>query len=283
MKEIQIITSALEMKNFATQCKLENKTIGFVPTMGALHIGHISLINSSVKRCDVTVVSIFVNPTQFNNPDDLKKYPRTFDTDKTMLETTGCDVIFFPSINEMYPDGLVTTQLDLQGLDKVMEGEHRPGHFAGVVTIVKSLFEMVNPDVAFFGEKDFQQLAIIKFMTIAFNMPLEIVPCHTVREKDGLAFSSRNIHLTPDERKDAPLIYNTISQCKNKKLTMTVYEAKAWATNRINSSPYLKVEYIEFVNSKTLQPLNSWDECEEQRVCTAVTVSKTRLIDNAML
>lgn len=283
MKEIQIITSAHEMKNFAAECKAQRKTIGFVPTMGALHIGHISLINSSVKNCDVTVVSIFVNPTQFNNPDDLKKYPRTFDTDKAMLETTACDVIFFPSINEMYPDGLITTQLDLQGLDKVMEGEHRPGHFAGVVTIVKSLFEIVNPDVAFFGEKDFQQLAIIKYMTHAFNMPVEIMPCHTVREEDGLAFSSRNIHLTPDERKDAPLIYDTISQCRNKKLTMTVYEAKAWATNRINSSPYLKVEYIEFVNSKTLQPLNNWDECEEQRVCTAVTVSKTRLIDNTVL
>jgi pantoate--beta-alanine ligase len=283
MKEITIITSTHEMKNFAAECKAQNKTIGFVPTMGALHIGHMSLINSSIKNCDITVASIFVNPTQFNNPEDLKKYPRTFNTDKTMLETTACDVIFFPSIKEMYPDGLITTPLDLHGLDMVMEGEHRPGHFAGVVTIVKSLFEIVNPDMAFFGEKDFQQLAIIQYMTLALNMPVKIIACHTVRENDGLAFSSRNIHLTPNERKDAPLIYNTISQCRNKKLTMTVYEAKAWATNRINSSPYLKVEYIEFVNSKTLKPLNSWDECEEQRVCTAVSVSKTRLIDNTVL
>lgn len=271
------------MMQFANDCHATNKIIGFVPTMGALHIGHESLVQQAVQRCHVCVASIFVNPTQFNNAEDLKKYPRTFDSDVAILERNGCHVVFFPSTAEMYPHGLQTEFIDLQGLDLTMEGVHRPGHFAGVVTVVKHLFEIVKPHIAFFGEKDFQQLAIIKYMTHHLQIPVQIVACPTIREQDGLAFSSRNIHLTGEERAAAPLIYDTLMQCHQKKNTMSIEALKSWATARINNSPFLHVEYIEFVNAQTLIPLSEWSTTQPQRVCIAVHTSKTRLIDNAEL
>ncbi|MBK8846958.1 MAG: pantoate--beta-alanine ligase [Bacteroidetes bacterium] len=275
-----VIESISEMQSWVASQIASGKTIGFVPTMGALHAGHKQLVVRAEKENEVSVCSIFVNPTQFNNPTDLEKYPRTFDTDKAILNEAGCDVIFFPSEKEMYPEGRQMIPFDLQGLDTVMEGRFRPGHFAGVVTVVKKLFDAVPAHRAYFGEKDFQQLAIIRFMTQAFQLPIQIIGCPTIRETDGLAYSSRNIHLTPEERKAAPLIYQSISNMVHHKNSHSVNESIQATISEINATQILKVEYLDVVDAQTLQTVSRWSDAPILRVCIAVFTSKTRLIDN---
>jgi pantoate--beta-alanine ligase len=268
------------------QCLFESnatmKRIGFVPTMGALHQGHLELIKFARATCDIVVCSIFVNPTQFNNPTDLDRYPRTVAADRLLLYKAQCDILFLPEVNEIYPDGLNLIPLPLNDLDKVMEGIYRPGHFAGMVTVVHRLFEIVKPQVAFFGEKDFQQLAIIKYMVKTLNLPIEIVGCNTIREADGLAMSSRNIHLTNAERAEASIIFKTLVSCAELKNNHLPDALQHLVKERIESSNLFKLEYVSFINAITLQSLKNWLEMP-QRVCIAVTTSKTRLIDNMPL
>lgn len=254
--------------------------IGFVPTMGALHQGHISLVERAREECDTVVVSIFVNPTQFNDPKDLENYPRTEQADLALLEKAGADVVFAPSVGEMYPEP-DTRIFDFGRLDKVMEGEHRPGHFNGVGQVVSRLFEMVKPQRAYFGEKDFQQLAIIRRMVRDLELPVEIIGCPTVREADGLAKSSRNTLLTPDQRAAAPHIYAVISDGSSLREGYSVEEAKKLMAWHIDQRQQLKTEYVEIVDPITLQPVTEWNG--ELRCCVAVRAGNVRLIDNVSI
>jgi len=253
-------------------------SIGFVPTMGSLHLGHISLVEQSRKENGITVVSIFVNPTQFNDKKDLDNYPRTFDDDLDKLTSVGCDFVFAPSVKEMYPED-DTRVFDFEKLDKVMEGAYRPGHFNGVAQIVSKLFDTVAPDKAYFGEKDFQQLAIIKRMTAMMNYEVLIVNCPTIREADGLAMSSRNVRLTPKQRQNASIIAKTLFACKEKIKDIPLLELKSWVTQQIDNTPEFQTEYFDIVDRDTLQ---SADKYEPDRLlgCVAVKVGNVRLIDN---
>jgi pantoate--beta-alanine ligase len=260
----------------------EGKTIGFVPTMGALHEGHTTLIRQAALENDFVVVSIFVNPIQFNNPDDLAKYPRTLDEDMQKLEGTGCNLVFAPSADEMYPEP-VLTEFDFGQLDKVMEGKFRPGHFNGVAIVVQKLFEIVTPHKAYFGEKDFQQLAIIKKMVSMLQIPLLIVPCPIVREADGLAMSSRNARLTAEERAVAPVIYKALSGIKENYSWFIPDGIKQLVTGEIQESHHFRVEYVSIVDTKTLQPFEDWQDVEHAVVCVAAFIGSVRLIDNIVL
>lgn len=254
-------------------------TIGFVPTMGALHEGHLSLVKQAISETDVVVVSIFVNPTQFNDPKDMERYPRTLETDLKMLEKTGCHIVFAPVAAEIYPNP-DTRVFTFGNLENVMEGKHRPGHFNGVAQVVSKLFEIVKPHKAYFGLKDFQQLAIIKNMVAQFNFAVEIVSCPIVREETGLAMSSRNELLTVEERKNASIISHTLFKSRELTEDKSVNELKRWITETINKNPYLTVEYVEIVDDIQLQPIKSWDEKTVKVCCVAVFCGKVRLIDN---
>lgn len=260
----------------------EGKTIGFVPTMGALHEGHITLIKRAVLENDFVVVSIFVNPIQFNNPEDLAKYPRTLDEDMLKLETTGCSLVFVPSVDEMYPEPDLT-EFDFGLLDKVMEGKFRPGHFNGVAIVVRKLLEIVTPHKAYFGEKDFQQLAVIKKMVNMLQLPVEIVPCPIVREADGLAMSSRNTRLTSAERAEAPVIYKALSGAKENFSWFIPAGVKQLVTGEIQESDYFRVEYVDVVDADTLLPFEDWQDAEHAVVCVAAYIGSVRLIDNIVL
>lgn len=260
----------------------EGKTIGFVPTMGALHEGHLALIRQAAVENDFVAVSIFVNPIQFNNPDDLAKYPRPLKEDLLKLEGTGCNLVFVPSAQEMYPDPDLT-EFDFGDLDKVMEGKFRPGHFRGVAVVVKRLFEIVTPHKAYFGEKDFQQLAIIKKMVSMLKMPVEIVPCPIVREPDGLAMSSRNARLTPEERAEAAAIYKALVSVKENYSWFIPEGVKQLVTGEIQENQYFRVEYADVVDTETLQPLHEWQDAEHAVVCVAAFIGSVRLIDNIIL
>jgi len=256
-------------------------SVGFVPTMGALHKGHISLVEKAMTENDTVVVSIFVNPTQFNDPADLERYPRTLDADLEMLKPTGCQVVFIPSVKEIYP--VPDKRLfDFGIAGEVMEGKHRPGHFNGVAQVVSRLFKLVNPQKAYFGLKDFQQLAIIKLMAKQLNLPVEIVPCPIIREESGLAMSSRNELLTPDERKNAATISQVLLKAKLVFRQKSVSDLIAWVIFEINKNPFLMVEYFEIVDSLTLNPVLNWDETCEKTGCIAVFCGKIRLIDNVV-
>jgi pantoate--beta-alanine ligase len=258
------------------------KTIGFVPTMGALHEGHLVLIRRAVAENDFVAVSIFVNPIQFNNPDDLAKYPRTLEADLKMLETTGCHLVFAPSAEEMYPEPDLT-EFDFGKLDKVMEGKFRPGHFKGVAIVVKKLFEIVTPHKAYFGEKDFQQLAIIKKMVSQLNMPVQIVPCPIVRETDGLAMSSRNARLSTNERAEAPIIFKALLGIKENHSWFIPDGVKQLIRGEIQENPLFRVEYVDVVDTETLQPFEDWNDVEHAVVCVAAFIGSVRLIDNIVL
>lgn len=258
-----------------------NGTIGFVPTMGALHKGHISLVEKAVKENDIVVVSIFVNPTQFNDKSDLERYPRNLDADLKLLEKTGCHIVFAPGVDEVYPEP-DTRKFNFGSLETVMEGKHRPGHFNGVAQVVSKLFDMVRPNKAYFGLKDFQQLAVIKSMVRQLNLSVEIVPCPIIREKSGLAMSSRNELLTPEERQNAATISETLFQSKELTGKKSVHQLKKWVIETINKNPFLTVEYFEIVDDMQLQPVNSWDEKNIKVGCVAVYCEKVRLIDNVV-
>jgi pantoate--beta-alanine ligase len=253
------------------------ENIGFVPTMGALHAGHISLVERARADGGMVVVSVFVNPTQFNDPDDLRRYPRTPEADLKMLEAAGADVVFMPTVEEVYPEP-DTRDFDFGQLDKVMEGATRPGHFNGVAQVVSRLFDLVQPARAYFGEKDFQQIAVIREMVRQLDMPVRIVALPIVREADGLAMSSRNALLTAGARTAAPLIYKVLREGVALAATHSPAEVEAEVMRRINSNPELKVIYFELVDSATLQPVGSWTG--SVRGCVAVQAGNVRLIDN---
>lgn len=277
-----ILKSIPGTKAHLQQLRQDGKTIGFVPTMGALHKGHISLIRRANLENDIVVCSIFVNPIQFNNKKDLEKYPRTLDDDIKMLEEVECDVLFAPDVDEMYPEP-VFDKYDFGNLDKVMEGKHRPGHFNGVAVVVRKLFDVVEPQKAYFGMKDFQQLRIIQAMVEKLNIPVNIIPCPTLREKDGLAMSSRNVRLTKSERKLAPAIYQVLRGVKEKIGVITPVEAEIWAANQLNKYDEMEVEYFSIVSTDDLLQVESWDENTGVVACTAVNLGSVRLIDNLIL
>lgn len=280
---MKILSTINELNNTLLPFREKNLSVGFVPTMGALHNGHIELIKQSVKENLVTVASIFVNPTQFNNPIDLENYPRTEKEDIILLNKNKCDFIFIPTVDGMYPEKELL-DINFGLMETVMEGAFRPGHFKGVATVVKKLFDIVQPHVAYFGKKDFQQLAIIRNMVSQLNLKIKIVGCETVREKDGLAMSSRNIHLTASERENASVIYQSLLSAKKEYAAELVLEKiKNHVKEKIEESGLFKVEYFEIVNATTLQPLESVFKNILVQSCIAVLTSKTRLIDNIEL
>ena len=247
--------------------------------MGALHKGHISLVRKAINENSTVVVSIFVNPAQFNDLRDLESYPRTLDKDLTLLGPTGCHIVFAPTISEVYPEP-DNRIFDFGVMGEVMEGKHRPGHFNGVAQVVSRLFDIVKPNKAYFGEKDFQQLAIIRQMVKQLNLAVEIVPCPIVREEGGLAMSSRNELLSPEERKNANLISQTLQKARTFAGRENIEKVIIWVTESINENPFLKVEYFEIVDELTLRPVNSWNEMGNKVGCIAVFCGKVRLIDN---
>jgi pantoate--beta-alanine ligase len=253
--------------------------IGFVPTMGALHEGHLSLVQKAGDICDIVVVSIFVNPTQFNDKNDLANYPRTLESDLKILSGAKCDYIFYPSVEEVYPVP-DNRKFNFRNIETVMEGAFRPGHFNGVAQVVSRLLEIVHPDKAFFGQKDYQQIAVIKDLVRQMKIPVEIVSCRIVREKDGLAMSSRNKLLLPEYRNIAPLIYETLKEAKDLSKSKPVTEVKAFVINKINNSELLRVEYFEIVDDTTLIPVDDWAKTPKAVGCIAVYAGKVRLIDN---
>ncbi len=275
---MKVVATKNELQKIINHWREKGLTVGFVPTMGALHEGHLSLVKEAKEQSDVVVVSIFVNPTQFNNPDDLKSYPSNMIRDLKMLEGM-CELIFAPTVKEMYPEE-DKRQFDFGGLETVMEGKFRPGHFNGVAQIVSRLFEYVKPDKVFFGEKDFQQLAIIRRLVKELKMPVEVIGCPIIREADGLAMSSRNQLLEPVMRKNAPIIAKTLFDSFNFATGKTVQEIKELVVTLINSTKLLEVEYFDIVDGDTLQSVDKWSDSGYIVGCIAVFAGKVRLIDN---
>ncbi len=276
---MKIIQTIKELQAEISAQKGSGKRIGLVPTMGALHAGHASLVERSVADNDVTVVSIFVNPTQFNDKNDLAKYPRTLEADCQLLQSVGASIVFAPSVDEVYPEP-DTRSFSYAPLDTVMEGAFRPGHFNGVCQIVSKLFDMVQPHRAYFGEKDFQQLAIIREMVRQMNYSLEIVGCPIVREADGLAMSSRNTRLSAEERVTALNISRTLFESQEYAKTHTLAETKAFVEEGIAAVDGLRLEYYEVVDDRSLQTVHAWDEAEGIVGCITVFCGEVRLIDN---
>ncbi len=276
---MQVVHTVNALQALLEKNREENKSIGFVPTMGALHQGHLSLVDQASHQCNTVVVSIFVNPTQFNNAKDLERYPRDLSTDLEALSSVKCDVVFAPAVDEVYPED-DNRQFNFGSLETVMEGKFRPGHFNGVAQVVSRLFDMVKPDKAFFGLKDFQQLAIIREMTKQLQLPVEIVPCDIIRENDGLAMSSRNMLLAEMQRKNAPAIARTLFESCNFVADISVEGVKNKVEQTINATEGLEVEYFEIVDGYTLQPVDNWEKSDYIVGCIAVFAGEIRLIDN---
>ena len=278
-----VLRSLLELNEWRAQ--IGEQTLGFVPTMGALHRGHISLVEQSLSMADHTLVSIYVNPTQFNNAEDLQKYPSTLEQDLTLLSATGDVVVYLPTQNDLYPNGLHSRNFDFGSLGTFMEGSGRPGHFEGMATVVTRFFEIIRPHCAFFGEKDYQQLAIIKQVAADENWPVKIIACATLREDDGLAMSSRNLRLSAEQRSAAKEIHRIISQwISSTDFNATMpHAARIALIENINSIDHLEVEYLEFSASNTLIPVERFDLNVPTRVFAAVMCGKVRLIDNLPL
>ena len=276
---MKVIHTIKDLQAELSVLKAQGKKVGLVPTMGALHAGHASLVKRSVNENEVTVVSVFVNPTQFNDKNDLVKYPRTLDADCKLLEACGATYTFAPSVEEMYPEP-DTRQFSYAPLDTVMEGAFRPGHFNGVCQIVSKLFEAVKPQRAYFGEKDFQQLAIIHEMVRQMQFDLEIVGCPIVREEDGLALSSRNARLSAEERENALKISQTLFKSRTFAATHTVSETQKFVEDAIAAAPGLRLEYFEIVDGNTLQKVGNWDQTSYAVGCITVFCGDVRLIDN---
>jgi pantoate--beta-alanine ligase len=278
---VKLIASLTELSSILSSFKSEGKTIGFVPTMGALHDGHMELIRSAKLQSDVVIASVFVNPTQFNNSNDLTLYPRTPEKDQALLAENGCDIAFFPSVETIYPSDLITPNIDISALEKVMEGAFRPGHFAGVVQVVYRFFELIQPDFAFFGLKDFQQVAVIQHMVKQLNLPVTIVPCPTKREQSGLAMSSRNLRLSPAEKEQALVIYKTLLYCQENARHLSPDALREAAINRFETSQ-LRLEYLTISTTDTLEELHeNWPATAV--VCIACYCGDVRLIDNFIL
>lgn len=276
---MKIVNSIKELRLQLDEDKQKGKKVGLVPTMGALHAGHISLVKRCVAENDVCVVSIFVNPTQFNNPNDLLTYPRTLDEDCQLLESSGCSYVFAPSVEEMYPEP-DNRVFDFGTVAQVMEGARRPGHFNGVAQIVSKLFYAVKPDVSYFGEKDFQQIAVIRAMVKQLEIPVEIVDCPIQRESDGLALSSRNTRLTPEQRQKAPVIARTLKESITFVPEKSVQQVIDYVVSTLNNVPDMSVEYFEIVDGNTLESITNWSDTTYPVGCITVYCGEVRLIDN---
>jgi pantoate--beta-alanine ligase len=277
-----ILEKIIETNDHLKEIRNKGLSIGFVPTMGALHEGHLSLIREAKKENNYVACSIFVNPIQFNNKNDLLKYPRDLNRDAGLLKSVACDFLFHPSEAEMYPEQEKEV-FEFGDLDKVMEGKFRPGHFNGVATVVKKLFGIIQPDKAYFGLKDYQQLLIIHKMTKDFNLPVEIVPCSTVRESDGLAMSSRNQLLAKADRKQAAMIYEVLKMVKIQSGYSTIAEIKEYVEHTFRKTRNTELEYFEIVDMYTLKPLRTWAQSKNVIACIAVYIGNIRLIDNIIL
>ncbi len=273
----------MALQAYITPLKESKKSIGFVPTMGALHEGHLSLIKKAKKENQIVVVSIFVNPTQFDNKEDLEKYPQTFNNDVKLLQSVNCDILFFPSVEEIYDQNIISKKFDFDGLEHQMEGAFRKGHFDGVGTIVKTLFEIVKPTTAYFGKKDFQQLQIIKNLVKKYDIPVKIVGCKIYRETDGLAMSSRNTRLTKKHRKAAPFIHKTLKKVKKKFKTKSIAELTQWVQKKFEKNSLLELEYFTIADETTLKPIKSKESNKKYRAFIAVYAGDIRLIDNIAL
>ncbi|OAZ03509.1 pantoate--beta-alanine ligase [Flavobacterium succinicans] len=281
---MQIFNKNIELKEFLAPVKTKNSTIGFVPTMGALHAGHLALMRQSLQENDITVVSIFVNPTQFNNPEDLAKYPRTLEADVEKMATLSDKIIIFaPTVEDIYEGETTAKSFEYDGLEHQMEGKFRPGHFDGVGTIVKRLFEIVTPTRAYFGEKDFQQLQIVKKLVEKNHIPVEIIGCPIYREPNGLAMSSRNERLSSTERKEAALIFTILKEAKEKFLTQDPDLIAAWVKNQFKNNPLFELEYFIIADESTLLPITFKEKSKKYRAFIAVFVNSIRLIDTITL
>ncbi|MGK4566742.1 pantoate--beta-alanine ligase [Flavobacterium sp. 3HN19-14] len=279
-----IFTRQADLTAHLKSATTAKSTIGFVPTMGALHAGHLSLIAESLRENDFTVMSIFVNPTQFNNPEDLKKYPRTLEADVEKIRTLSEDVIIYaPTVEDIYEGNTVSQHFDYDGLENQMEGKHRPGHFDGVGTIVKRLFEIVMPTNAYFGEKDFQQLQIVKKLASKYNLPVNVIGRPIFREANGLAMSSRNERLSASEKEKSAFIYKTLNAAKALFENKSAEEVKQWVENEFLSQPDFKLEYFEIAEESTLLPVIQQEKDKKYRAFIAVFVNEIRLIDTISL
>ena len=276
---MKLCQTTADLQEEVALAKAAGKSIGLIPTMGALHEGHGSLIAAARKENELVIVSVFVNPTQFNDKHDLETYPRTLDKDCTLLEPVGCDYVFAPSAEEMYPEPDTRT-FDLGTVSEVMEGAKRPGHFNGVCQIVSKLFDAVQPDRAYFGEKDFQQIAVIRAMVKQLDIPVKINDCPILREADGLALSSRNVRLTPEQRQKAPLIARTLKESTNFVPEKSVQEVIDYVVNTINADPIMRVEYYEIVDGNTMESIKNWSDTTYPVGCITVYCGEVRLIDN---
>jgi len=276
---MEVIYTAAQVASRIATLRAARKSIGFVPTMGALHEGHLSLVRNSKQQNDITVVSIFVNPTQFNDKNDLIKYPRMPEKDLPVLEAAGCNIVFLPDEKEIYPEPDTRT-FNFGGLDRVMEGKHRPGHFNGVAQVVTRLFDLIKPQRAYFGLKDFQQIAIVKKIVSDYHIGVEIVPCPIVRECDGLAMSSRNMLLSREERKHALILSQTLFAAKEMKINYSPDEVIKFVSDRIKAAPGVELEYFEIIDGFNLLPVDTWDADYYIVGCLAARVGNIRLIDN---
>jgi pantoate--beta-alanine ligase len=278
---MKVFEKKSDLNKFIKELKEKKKKIGFVPTMGALHQGHLALVQNSLRENDLTIVSIFVNPTQFDNPNDLQQYPRTFLEDLRALKKLHPEIIIYsPQALDIYDGNIQSEHFDFDGLEEEMEGKHRPGHFDGVGTIVKKLFEIVLPDRAYFGEKDFQQLQIIKKLVEKEGMPIQIIPVKIYREKDGLAMSSRNKRLSPEARKAAPFIYKTLQKTKELWSNKNINEIKEFVEKEFKNHPLLELEYFEIANERDLKPTIEKKSGNKYRGFVVVYANDIRLIDN---
>jgi len=280
---MKVFKTKKELKMYLSEFRSENATIGFVPTMGALHKGHLSLLHASSKNNDLTIASIFVNPTQFNKREDLDNYPRTLEHDLVLLEKNLCDVVFIPSIDEIYTNGVSSQHFDFDGLENEMEGKYREGHFNGVGTIVKKLFEIVLPTNAYFGEKDFQQLQIIRKLVKKSTLKVNVISCATHRETNGLAMSSRNSRLTSQERDAASIIFQILCAVKNKIGKTPLKAIDQWVSEQFEKHPLFKLEYFTIANEETLKKISEISPQKNYRAFIAVYAREVRLIDTISL
>lgn len=274
-----IFKSVKELQSYFIENK--HKSIGFVPTMGALHQGHLSLIQESQQKVKITICSIFVNPIQFNKQEDLDNYPRNVEADVLKLESVDCDVLFLPTVDEMYPNKLYKN-FDFGSLAEVMEGEHRPGHFNGVANVIERFFDIIHPNYAFFGEKDFQQLAVVKALTKQLGLEIEIVGCPILREQSGLAMSSRNERLSTKQREAAAVIFEILSTIKKNYLSYSITEHKNYFSKKI-SEKNIELEYVEFADGNSLQPIQNFNDTNYCVIFIAVHLGNVRLIDNVTI
>jgi len=277
-----VFETVVGLRAYRNRLRESGDRLGFVPTMGALHEGHLSLVDYARNENDKIIVSIFVNPNQFNDPNDLKNYPRDIDHDLNLLKERGVDAVFAPSVDEVYPTP-DNREFDFGPLDKVMEGKHRPGHFNGVAQVITRLFDYVEPDSAYFGQKDFQQLVVIRRLVEMLKYPIEIRACPIVREPDGLAMSSRNRHLSKEEREHSKLIHQVLNEAREKKKSLSLNATVNWMKEHLNEDPFMEVEYVEIIGTEDLQPVREWTDPRKKIACVAVITGKVRLIDNLIL